>query len=278
MHQELSPESISALLHTQHVGRALHCFEHVDSTNAEAGRLAGRGVVHGTVVCADRQSAGRGRRGRQWYSEPGKSLCFSVLLRPLLPVEGKQEWITWIPLAAAVGVAAGIRRSLGLEPTLKWPNDLLMQERKLGGVLCESLATADRSLALIVGIGLNVSQHARDFPDELTEAATSLAIHTGTEVQRASLFASILNELEPRLDSVCGGDVEHVRREYRQACGTIGRMVRIDRQHDVCLVGRARDIAPSGALLVEARREASIGPAEELVEVLAGDVVHLRSA
>ncbi len=279
MYDTLSPDIVTSLLSTTHLGRTLHLLDQTDSTNSATAQLAQEGVPHGTVVWTDRQTAGRGRRGRTWYARPGTSLCFSVLLRPSLPLAPDPLWLGWIPLASAVGVAAGIERSLSISSTLKWPNDLLIQERKVGGLLCESLGSADRAPLLIIGVGLNVNLRPDDFPDELRGCATSLAGEGEAPVDRSQLLAHLLNELEPRLEHVCRGDLDQAREEYRQRCVTIGRLVRVDRQGDaIPLEGTAVGISDSGGLLIQARGGAAGPGPSEVVEVLAGDVVHLRSA
>lgn len=272
-------QQIQALLTTQHLGRTLHILDDVDSTNSEAARL-GAQAPHGTVIWADTQSAGRGRRGRTWYAVPGKSLCLSVLIRPSARgahVRIPQSAVSWIPLASAVGVAGGIAALTGITPQLKWPNDILVDGKKLGGLLCESLAGGDGP-SFVIGIGLNVALTPADYPTELRDRVTSLSASTGAPIVREALLASLLNHLEPRLDALSAPQIADLQHDYRQACSTLGRHVRVELTGQPPLEGLAEAIADSGALLV--RPDPMPGTLPTLgrppVAVMAGDVVHLR--
>jgi BirA family transcriptional regulator, biotin operon repressor / biotin---[acetyl-CoA-carboxylase] ligase len=224
-----------------------------DSTNAEALRLAAAGEPEGCVVVADAQGAGRGRLGRAWWSEPGRSLLTSWLIRPALAVE---RWPT-LTLVAGLAAARALIAAAGVEVRLKWPNDLLVGGRKLGGLLAE----ADGRGALVVGLGVNVRQ--TEFPPELAGLATSVAAEAGRPVERAWLLAATLSGFGARM-----GAPEEALDEYRTLCDTLGKRVRIERAGAESLEGVARDLSPTGALLIESGRE--------IVEIAAGDVVHLR--
>lgn len=276
MDRSYSAAVISASLTTQRLGRTIHLFDRVDSTNSIAARLGQEGAPHGTVVSADDQTSGRGRRGRPWHTVPGQSLCVSILLRPDCPAGTDRSWLAWIPLAAALGVAEGIASSISRSPQLKWPNDLLFGSKKVGGLLCESLGTSGQAPLLVVGIGINVNLAAQDFPDDLRTTATSLTLECGRSVDRGPLLAAILNRLEPRLDAICRSELDSIRQDYRRACATLGRRVRVELQERVPLEGMASDIADSGALLIVPDAPTATSPTPRVVEVLAGDVVHLR--
>lgn len=273
-------EQVQARLTTQHLGRTLHCLEEVDSTNSDLARRAGQ-APHGTVVWAERQSAGRGRRGRSWYGVPGKSLCFSLLLCPSAPGTGPRvphPFLSWIPLASALGVATGIAVVTGITPQLKWPNDVLIDGKKLGGLLCESLAGSDGP-SLVIGIGLNVALAPEDYPVDLRDRITSLTAHTDKPIAREALLAALLNVLEPRLDAVCSQQMSEIRRDYRQACSTLGRHVRVELAGQPSLEGLAESIADSGALMIRPDAAPATATADsdiQPVAVMAGDVVHLR--
>ncbi len=270
-----SAELLTPHLRTAWLGRTLHLLDATDSTNTEIQRLSGGRAPHGTVVWADRQTAGRGRRGRQWFSAPGTSLCVSLLLRPPGEALRDRSWLPWVPLAAALGLAAGITRGSALQAHLKWPNDLLFGAEKVGGLLCENLPASGQSPALIVGFGLNVNSPRQDFPPELQSLSTSLAEQAGRPLDRHRLLADILNELEPRLDAASRADLASLRAAYRHSCTTLGKRVRVDLAESRSVEGTALDIADSGALLVQPDALPD-SPTPEVVEVLAGDVVHLR--
>ena len=233
--------------------RRVICMAETDSTNAEALRLAASGEPEGCVVVADAQTAGRGRLGRSWWAEPGCSLLASWLVRPALAVE---RWPT-LTLVAGLAAARALIAASGVEVRLKWPNDLLVGGRKLGGLLAE----ADGRGALVVGLGVNVRQ--TEFPPELAGLATSLAAEAGRPVERAWLLAATLSGFGARM-----GAPEEALDEYRTLCDTLGKQVRVERAGAEPLEGVARELTGSGALVVES--------GGEVVEISAGDVVHLR--
>jgi BirA family biotin operon repressor/biotin-[acetyl-CoA-carboxylase] ligase len=236
------------------VGRVI-CHAEIDSTNAEALRLAAAGEPAGAVVVADAQTSGRGRLGRSWWSEPGTALLTSWLLRPALEPER-------FPLLAIVaGVAAARAASVagGLEVRLKWPNDLVVEGRKLGGILCES----DGKGAAVVGLGVNVRQE--DFPDDIRDTATSIVAAGGRVPARAWLLSAALSAFGGRMDPP-----ESALAEYREMCDTIGRTIKVERGGAAPIVGTATGVADNGALIVH-------GPNGEET-VAAGDVVHLRTS
>ena len=143
---DLTQEAVAASLRTRVFGRRLHLLQQTDSTNSALLKLAQAGAEHGTVVCADYQTAGRGRRGRAWFSRPGDGLCFSLLLRGRRLLSDNAHWPAWVPLAGGTAVALGIADTVTVTPALKWPNDLLLDGRKLGGILSESVLTTCQSI------------------------------------------------------------------------------------------------------------------------------------
>jgi BirA family biotin operon repressor/biotin-[acetyl-CoA-carboxylase] ligase len=226
---------------------------HTGSTNDDALALAADGAPGGTVVVADVQTAGRGRLGRSWWSEPGTTLTASWVMRPDDPPE---RW-TLVPLACGVASALALRSLTGLDVTLKWPNDVVIGDRKLAGILVEARPPE----FAVAGIGVNLSCA---IPPDLAGIATSVAIQGAAVPERPALLAAILEELDAVLRS--GEVVER----YRELCSTIGREVRVERAGATDVVGRATDVAANGALLVSTATEG-------VVEVAAGDVVHARS-
>lgn len=171
--------------------RRIEWHARVDSTQRVARELAGAGAPEGTVVVAEAQTAGRGRLGRTWHSPPGTSLYCSVLLRPPLP----PARVPQLALVAGLAVAEAAD-ALGVRALLKWPNDVLLDGRKVAGILTEMEAELDRVHAVVVGIGVNVNAAAEDFPPYLRERATSLAIATGGRVDRVGFAAAVLDRLE----------------------------------------------------------------------------------
>lgn len=187
----LSVSHIQANLTTRQLGREITYYPSTDSTNADLWRLVDEGEsVPGQVVVTDHQRRGRGRQGRSWFQEPEMGLPFSVLVYPRLPVER----ISLLTLAAGISLADALAAE-GVPAALKWPNDILVGGRKLGGILAESRQT-DQGLTVVIGIGLNVNEQAGDFPRKLQATAVSVRMVLRRSVQRELLLAGVLNRLE----------------------------------------------------------------------------------
>jgi BirA family transcriptional regulator, biotin operon repressor / biotin---[acetyl-CoA-carboxylase] ligase len=209
----------------------------VDSTQAVAFGLAAEGAGDRTVVVADSQAAGRGRRGRVWLDEPGASLLLSVVLRPRL----EPTRLPLLSLAAAVAVAETLGEVFHLAPRLKWPNDVLVADRKIAGILLESrLGPAP---LVVLGIGVNLTQ--RTFPPALTGRATSVALETDRRVDRETLLGALLEALDRQRADLERGALADVLERWRALSDTLGRTVIVD---DVR--GVATDIDDGGALVV----------------------------
>jgi BirA family biotin operon repressor/biotin-[acetyl-CoA-carboxylase] ligase len=197
------------LVRTSRIGRTIHSFQSVTSTNTLAADWAEDGAPDGAVVYAEHQTQGRGRHGRTWQAHAGLNLTFSIILRPTLPIDR----LGMIPIAAGLAVAEALDGFVSpISADIKWPNDILLCGRNCGGILLESRWIGGEKVpAVVLGIGINVNQ--TEFPPELSDRATSLLLETGRRTQRAPLFALILERLEQRLDSLPGRAAE-VRRSY----------------------------------------------------------------
>ncbi len=264
MPEGLSERELSPLLARGELGRRIHHFAELGSTNDEAHRQADDGALHGEVVVAETQTQGRGRRGRAWVAAPGKALTLSVILRPSLPPERAPE----LTLVAAVAVCEAARELGAQDARIKWPNDLECEGRKLAGLLCELRAEEGRIRHAVLGIGLNVGQETADFPPELRGVATSLRLERGEPVPRSLACARLLERLEEWLSLHETEGFEPVRERWRELSSTLGKRVRIEGQGQP-LEGDAVDLAEDGALLVRMS-------GESLVRVVAGDVEHCR--
>lgn len=233
------------------------------STNADLLAQAAEGAPEGTVLVANAQRAGRGRMGRSWVSPPGAALMFSVLLRPAGVSPAKRGWI---PLLAGVAVASAVHSVTGLDARLKWPNDVLIGEAKLAGILAEQSADA-----IVIGIGINVSTQRGELP---VQSATSLAVAGAVCPDRHELLRAILSETERHYlawtarPAPGDPDASGLRAEYRRLSATLTRGVRVEFPDGTTARGIATDIDPDGRLLVLT----SGGP----LAVSAGDVLHLR--
>lgn len=274
--QPLTTDAIRAALSTNIFGRMLHLLDEVSSTNTVAAGLAQDGAPHGTVIVAEAQSAGRGRLGRQWHSPPGKNLYCSIILRPHPLPDQLPLWLSWIPLLCAVAAARTVQVVATLHPSVKWPNDIFVGPRKVGGLLCESSGAGTSSIFVLVGIGLNVNIRTHDFPETLRDHATSMAIEANRPFDRISVLSTLLSELEIRYETLVSGHLADLVDEYRMRCSTLGRWVRISLVGNDTLEGLAESIAGDGSLRI-ARGGSSAGlHGEGIVHVRAGDVVHLR--
>jgi BirA family transcriptional regulator, biotin operon repressor / biotin---[acetyl-CoA-carboxylase] ligase len=232
------------------------------STNAD---LLRRGGPEGQVLVAEEQTAGRGRIGRSWVSQPGASLTFSVLLRPVTVPAARRGWL---PLLTGVAVAAAVRDVSAVAAMLKWPNDVLIGSRKLAGILAEQSGDT-----VVVGIGVNVSTPAGALPASPGGLRATSLLAEGASVSREVVLAGILRNLERRYvafrtdPDVAGGGL---LAEYRGLCATLGRSVRVELPGGRVVAGVAEDIDADGRLLVAGPGG---GPPEA---ISAGDVFHVR--
>jgi BirA family biotin operon repressor/biotin-[acetyl-CoA-carboxylase] ligase len=238
------PFEVVNRLATRRLRGPVHYAARLDSTNDLAKDLGRRGAPEGTLVVADAQDAGRGRMGRQWES-PGKvGLYASLLLRPPLP----PTELPPITLTVAVAAARALERTAGALAGIKWPNDLLLQGKKLGGILTELETEADRIRYLVVGLGLNVN--TASFPADLAPTATSLLLATGRRHSRLALLKAWLEEFEGLYELFLEGEFPAILAEWRRRTVTLGRPARV-RQGQRELAGLALDVAPDGALLLQ---------------------------
>lgn len=258
---QLGETQIAPLLASGELGRKIHHFEEVESTNDEAHRLAEAGALHGEVVVADFQTRGRGRRGRSWVAPRGKALTFSIVLRPAIAPARAPE----ITIAAAVAAAEAAREMGAGSARIKWPNDVECKGRKIAGLLTELRAEPDRVRHAVLGVGVNVSLQMHDFPEELRPVATSLLLESGERQPRPLVCARLLEHVEEWLSLHETEGFGPVADRWRELSSTLGRRVRITGADPI--EGDAVDLAEDGALLVRAA-------GGTLVRVLAGDVEH----
>ena len=220
-------------------GEIIHELGEVDSTQTVARELADTRAPEGTVVTAEHQRAGRGRGGRSWLDRPGENLLLSVILRPAI----QAAEVPQLTLVAAVAVAEAVEEVAGLRPDIKWPNDLVLDERKFAGVLTEATSDGRAVSRVIVGIGINVNQ--REFPVELAARATSLALARGAPVERRVLRDVLLARLERWYALYVDHGFTPVHPEWCRRAVTVGRPVVAGDLH-----GTAVALDGDGALLV----------------------------
>ncbi len=251
---------LARLSHTKIIGRDIRVFEQTTSTNDVVEKLARDGVKEGVVVFAESQTKGRGRLGRNWHSPKNKGLWFSLLLRPdLRPQEATQ-----LTVASATALRRAIQAVTGVSPEIKWPNDLLINGKKVAGILTELSAELDRIRHIIVGIGLDVNLDVAEMPAELRAIATSLKIESGQEISRSELAAAILHELDEDYTRICAGKFPALADEWEAHCTTIGKNVTVQiggRR----ISGRAESLDDDGALLLRTEHG-------HLERIIGGDV------
>ena len=220
-------------------------FDSIDSTNTHARELARQGAAHGTVLIADHQTGGRGRRGRSFHSPASSGIYLSVILRP----DCAPQDIMHLTCAAAVALCDAVETAVGIRPGIKWTNDLVYSKRKIAGILTELGFTAQGTVDFaVIGIGINCCQSQDDFPEDIRAIAGSLASVSGKEVDRARVAAAIMDSLF-RMDAQLLTGKAHLMDTYRASCITLGQEISLVRGAEV-RHGTALDIDESGALLV----------------------------
>jgi len=240
--------------------RDVRWFASVDSTQRVARELARGGAAEGTIVVAERQTAGRGRLGRQWHSPEGMNLYCSIVLRPRLPPAAVPQ----IALVAGVAVAAAVAEETGRPPGIKWPNDVLLDGRKVAGVLTEMESEIERVHHVIAGIGVNLNARESAFPRELRGKASSLFARTGVRVDRAAFTGRLLAATESRYGRFLTEGPSSVVAEWESYSCLTGKHVRVA-SADGELAGRVLGLDTDGALRLA-------GPRGDVIRVVAGEV------
>jgi len=243
---------------TEVVGRSIRYYPQIDSTNEQILRLAEAGAAEGTVVVADTQTAGRGRRGRRWLDEPGQALLFSVLLRPTC----EQSQMAILSLGAAAACAEALASEYSFPVTTKWPNDLLIAGDKVGGILLEQRG------GVVVGVGLNVNGRPESLQARVGAALTTLEQHYGSPLPRKEVLVGILEKIDDIYQQFQGGGLAEVVGRYRRFESVLGRSICVRVGQEV-VCGTATALTDNGALVVntlEGEREITAGE----VELVAG--------
>ncbi len=243
----MTKEELDSLMDTRWAGRNVMYYDVTDSTNLRIRQLGDEGAPHGTLAVADRQTAGRGRRGHTWESPAGGSIYMSVLLRPQFCPD-KASMLT---LVAACSVAEGIMDCVDVDVRIKWPNDIIIGGKKLVGILTEMSTQIDYINYVVVGIGINVN--IQEFPEGIRETATSLRIECGYTVRRAPVIAAVMKRLEENYATFLKTeDLTGLMERYSDLL--------VNKDRDVLIIGakeqyqgHALGITPTGELIV--RRE-----------------------
>lgn len=254
--------ALAQLLTTKSFGKPLHFFPSIDSTNTYAARLAREGAAEGCAVIADEQTGGKGRLGRSWVSPPGVNLYMSLILRPAVST----ATVPQVGLLAAVAVADAIEDVCPLIPAIKWPNDILIDGKKVCGILAEMQTEAGLLKAVVLGIGVNVNAPLSAFPEELRDKASSLFLLGGREIDRSAFTAAVLTHLEKLYILWLEEGFPALRPLWeRRATGLLGKVITVAAAEGT-ITGTVQGLDSDGALLLG--DEGS----ETLRRVLAGDV------
>jgi BirA family biotin operon repressor/biotin-[acetyl-CoA-carboxylase] ligase len=250
----LSPAAITDSLGTRFIGQRIIYYPKLASTNDVAKQEAQKGAIEGTAVIAEEQTAGRGRIKRLWLSPKG-SIALSIILYPPL------SYLPSLIMVASLAVVHSIARVTGLKSQIKWPNDVLINDQKVCGILIESEVRGRQVGFAIIGIGVNVNLNPSDFP-EISPTATSLSHELGRNISRLDILRCLLTETERLYLALAGGD--SVYQEWRDNLVTLGKKVRV-RSGETTYNGVAESVATDGSLLLRQ-------PDGSLTKIVAGDV------
>jgi BirA family biotin operon repressor/biotin-[acetyl-CoA-carboxylase] ligase len=258
----LRQQDITSGLKTRVIGREIQLFTTLASTNTVAMELASGGAIEGTVVVAETQTGGKGRLGRKWISPKG-NLYLSIILRPSIPTY-KAPLIT---LMGAVAVASAIVKACGLAAGIKWPNDIFISGKKVGGLLTEMSAEQDRIRHIVLGIGVDVNMMLDELPPDIRGLTTTLSEETGTTINRTAFLRQLLKDLDHWYQQFLAQDAG-VLAEWKRLNVTVGKRVTVSGAGET-LEGQAEGIDAEGRLLV--RQDDNT-----LRTVAAGDVTILK--
>lgn len=242
----LNKNELLSLRKTAWIGDRLECFDVIGSTNTTAMQMAEEGAPHGTLVVADRQDNGKGRRGRGWVLPAGVAIAMSIVLKPRELHPGNAPMLT---LVSALAVERAILQQTGMKPAIKWPNDIVIEGKKVCGILTEMSTQMDYINHIVVGIGINV--HNTEFPEELSERATSLYLACNEHYSRAALVEAVCEYFEHYYEIFMRTqDMSGLLEEYNSYLANMGRIVRVlDPKAE--FEGHALGISERGELLVE---------------------------
>jgi len=260
---------LKAGLKTNIIAKKIIYFNEVTSTNDVAfalanNGLANNGAVDGTLVIADSQTMGKGRLGRKWFSPKGKSILASLILRPQIPLSHSGN----INLITTISIVDAIRHLTNLNAMIKWPNDIVINYKKVSGVLVESKIEGNCADFFVVGFGVNVNIPKEDFPEEIFDIATSLNIELGYEVSTTQLLQDILYQIELRYTRMTK-DLADFYLEWKNLSITIGQRVRIEKSDNV-FFAKALDIDKNGALIIQL-------DSGEIQSIMNDDLVKVRN-
>ncbi|MEH6945848.1 biotin--[acetyl-CoA-carboxylase] ligase [Bacillus sp. JJ634] len=244
--EKVTANEIQLGLQTKTLGKKVHYEESVETTQKIAHTLSNEGAPEGTLVVAEEQRGGKGRLMRPWYSPKYTGVWMSLILRPSIPFHEAPQ----LTLLAAVAVAQAIENTTELKPQIKWPNDILINRKKVTGILTELQAESDRIHSVIIGIGMNINQKQTDFPEELQEIATSLAIAGGQNISRAKVIQEVLVRLEALYELYLAEGFSPIKELWESYAISLGQEIKATTVNET-IVGKALGITDAGVLLLE---------------------------
>jgi len=258
--ERMQPPKVKEKLRTKTLGRAMLYFRELTSTNDIAKELALRGFREGTAIVAETQTTGKGRFKRQWKS-PERGLWFSIILKPKVQPKHAPK----LTLLASVAVAKTVNELYGLETEIKWPNDVLVNKKKVCGILTESQIKGETLDFAVLGIGVNADFDVEALPTPLRETATTLREELGKEIERETLLRELLGEIESYYEVFQKAEFDSILKDWRRLAGFLGRYVKIENEAEA-IEGWAIDVDNDGALIVRLRDKT-------LRRVTSGDLV-----
>ena len=238
-------EGLKNKLNCIHMGSNIICLPEIDSTNSLAKEYAKNNAQEGLVIVADSQTKGRGRMGKSWHSPPKTGIYLSILLKPNL----KHDQLSLITLLAGVSAISTINEFSHQDATLKWPNDILINNKKICGLLCETTQKKNNSFYVIIGIGINVNQLPGQFPDSLKKTATSLRIVNGSPVDRLTVIRSLLTTLDHEYQLFLAEGKSSVIKKWKLHTDLFGKRVAVKRG-SIMITGTATNLDESGRLIL----------------------------
>ncbi|MFL6560494.1 MAG: biotin--[acetyl-CoA-carboxylase] ligase [Bacillus sp. (in: firmicutes)] len=247
--EKITADEIRLGLTTNLIGRNIHYEERVESTQRLAHRFASENVPEGTVVIAEEQLSGRGRMDRKWHSPKYTGIWMSIIIRPNIPLSNAPQ----LTLLTAVAIVQAIEETTDLLPEIKWPNDILINGKKVTGILTELQAEADRIHSIIIGIGINVNQKIEDFPLELQETASSLFIEKGVTIARAELIRTIFKTFEKLYTLYLDQGFLPIKLLWESYASSIGKYIRA-RTLTNTIEGKEIGITNDGVLKLEEQK------------------------
>jgi len=257
----MTEHDIKQHLRTKTFGKRIFCFDSIDSTNTYAKKMASQDSEEGTLVIAEEQTAGRGRFDRTWHSSPGTNLTFSVIIRPNIT----PQRVGILSLYAGLAVTEAVQELSYTSPTCKWPNDVLVNGKKLCGILSEAIFNSGQISAVIIGIGLNVNQ--TEFSNTLASTATSIALECKKMFDRFHVLATVLEKLESLYTLIQTDNLDKILQRWQSHATMFGKEVTI-KQHGQRVKGIAQAIDLDGALIISTNGTEN--------KIVAGDVTIIQ--